>query len=89
MTVSDASLDESGSNFAIVAATWCYWVSHVLRRRLTLQPDTFEQEPEDAEPETAPTRSLSEVETEINIFRKWNRDVPEELLEEYQKLRGK
>lgn len=54
-----------------------------------LQPDTFEQEPEDTETETAPTRSLSEVEAEINIFRKWNRDVPEELLEEYQKLREK
>lgn len=32
------------------------------------------------------TRTLAEVEAEISIFRKWNRDVPEELLEEYQKL---
>ena len=49
-------------------------------------PDTFDLEQEDAEAETAPTRTLAEVEAEINIFRKWNRDVPEELLEEYQKL---
>lgn len=54
-----------------------------------LQPDTIEQESEDTETETAPVRTLSEVEAEINIFRKWNRDVPEELLEEYQKLLGK
>lgn len=39
---------------------------------------------QDTEP--VPARSLQEVETEINIFRKWNRDVPEELLEEYQRL---
>ena len=49
-------------------------------------PDIFDLEQEDAEAETAPTRTLAEVEAEINIFRKWNRDVPEELLEEYQKL---
>lgn len=49
-------------------------------------PDIFDLEQEDAEAETAPTRTLVEVEAEINIFRKWNRDVPEELLEEYQKL---
>ena len=49
-------------------------------------PDTFDLEQEDAEAETAPTRTLAEVEAEISIFRKWNRDVPEELLEEYQKL---
>lgn len=49
-------------------------------------PDTFDLDQEDAEAETAPTRTLAEVEAEINIFRKWNRDVPEELLEEYQKL---
>jgi superfamily II DNA or RNA helicase len=39
---------------------------------------------QDTEP--VPARSLQEVETEINIFRKWNRDVPEGLLEEYQRL---
>ena len=39
---------------------------------------------QDTEP--VPARSLQEFETEINIFRKWNRDVPEELLEEYQRL---
>ena len=39
---------------------------------------------QDTEP--VPARSLQEVETEINIFRKWNRDVPEELLEEHQRL---
>ena len=49
-------------------------------------PDTFDLEKEDAAAETAPTRTLAEVEAEISIFRKWNRDVPEELLEEYQKL---
>lgn len=49
-------------------------------------PDTFDLEKEDAAAETAPTRTLAEVEAEINIFRKWNRDVPEGLLEEYQKL---
>ena len=41
---------------------------------------------QDTEP--VPARSLQEVETEINIFRKWNRDVPEELLEEHQRLRN-
>lgn len=49
-------------------------------------PDTFDLDQEDAEAETTPTRTLAEVEAEISIFRKWNRDVPEELLEEYQKL---
>lgn len=38
------------------------------------------------DPESAPCRSLEEVETEVNIFKKWNRDVPEKLLEEYQRL---
>lgn len=38
------------------------------------------------ESEPVPARTISEVEAEISIFRKWNRDVPEELLEEYHRL---
>lgn len=55
--------------------------------------DEFEMTPDDlaenepsADEEPMPQRSIAEVEAEINIFKKWNRDVPEELLEEYYRL---
>lgn len=37
-------------------------------------------------PESCKARSLSDVEAEISIFRKWNRDIPDQLMEEYHKL---
>lgn len=39
--------------------------------------------------DTSTQRSIAEVENEINIFKKWNRDVPGELLSEYHRLCSK
>lgn len=50
---------------------------------------TTEDSSQESDVEVSPKRSIFEVENEINIFKKWNRDVPEELLEEYRSLGGK
>lgn len=35
------------------------------------------------------SRTLAEVEMEMNVFRKWNKDIPEELIQEFKKLSTK
>ncbi len=45
--------------------------------------DSYKEE----QTEIVPDRTLEVVEQEINVFRKWNRDIPEELLEEYELLK--
>ncbi len=46
------------------------------------EEDAVIEKPEDEHPQ----RTLSEVELEISILKKWNKDIPEELYQEYKNL---
>ena len=37
--------------------------------------------------EIAPKRSIDDVELEISVLRKWNMDIPDELMREYMALK--
>ncbi len=45
--------------------------------------DNMQEEQE----EIAPERSIADVELEISVFKKWNKDIPDELLQEYADLK--
>lgn len=47
------------------------------------------EEPQEKKPEIAPQRKLQDVELEISILRKWNMDIPDELIQEYVALKKK
>lgn len=54
----------------------------------SIVPEDIAEQSIPVEEEPIPLRSIAEVEAEINIFKKWNRDVPDELLDEYNRLLG-
>lgn len=54
----------------------------------SIVPEDIAEQSIPVEEEPTPLRSIAEVEAEINIFKKWNRDVPDELLDEYNRLLG-
>ena len=63
--------------------------------RWQLSEDTIVSDPVDIDElqkkqeEIAPKRSIEDVELEISVFRKWNMDIPDELMREYMALKKK